>query len=201
MSRLEAVCLLGVCLLTQCLSAEEAATAADAAAPKLETTVRVAESTGRETIRHACFALGPNRFAFVIPPGFRLDTATAEKVVLVNNDFSCLISLRIAAPTPPEARREDVLTQYPGAKILGELTFTAANQTGPAFDLQCSPGGVVRSVRVAFIPSPAGVLEFTLLCSPDKFRGFHGDFDFLLQTLRTSDATRELKMVQLADQS
>ena len=163
--------------------------------------MRVVEQAGHESIRHACFALGPNKFAFVVPPGFRLDIATDERVVLVNKDFTCLISLRIAAPATPEAQRAALLTRYPGAKILEELPLAVANQNGQMFDLQCATEGVVRFARAAFIPSPAGVLEFTLLSSPDKFREVQADFSFLLQTLRTSDATQELKVIAFADQS
>ncbi len=201
MSRLKLCCVLTAGLLAQRLVAEERAAMADAEVPTLQTSTRIEQRAGRETIRHACFALGPNKFAFVIPPGFRMDTAGNDKVVLVTSDFSCLISVRIVPAASLEARREAVLEQYPGAKILEELSVSAASQSGPAFDLQCSTSGVPRTARVAFIPSPAGILEFTLLSQPGQFRARKSDFDFLLLTLRVGDANQELKVIQFGDQS
>ena len=201
MSRLKLCCLLTTGLLAQRLVAEEAAALADAEVPALQTTTRVEQRPGREAIRHACFALGPNKFAFVLPPGFRMDVAGNDKVVLVTSDFSCLISMRIVPAAAPEARREAVLDQYPGATILEELSVSAASQSGPAFDLQCTTSGVARTARVAFIPSPAGILEFTLISTPGQFRARKSDFDFLLLTLRVADANHELKVIHFGDQS
>lgn len=201
MSPLKLVGCLSIGLLGQRLVAQETAGLAASEAPTLHTSVRVEERLGRETVRHACFSLGEKKFALVLPPGFRLDTATNEKIVLVNKDFSCLISIRIVAPVSLDERRESLLTQYPGAKILTESSATAAGQSGPAFDLQCNKSGIARAARVAFIPSPAGVLEFTLMGSPNELPAHKTDFDFLLLTLRTGDANQELQAIHFGETS
>jgi len=81
-----------------------------------------------------------------------------------------------------------LLNRHPGAKILDPFSREAAGHSGPAFDLQwVNAGGAEQSARVAFIPSLAGVLEFGLLTTADKFPGGKAVFDSLLAGFQSNE--------------
>jgi len=60
-------------------------------------------------------------------------------------------------------------------------------------------GGASRYERVAFIPAHAGVLEFSLVGSPEKFKAARPDFDLLLLSFRASDNQGKLVVPMLSD--
>ena len=146
-------------------------------------------------VPRAYVTAGTNKFAFLVPGDFRVDAnnPALDTVSLISSDFTSWLTLRIAGPAPSDGGelesqpyRELLLSQYPGATILDEFSLTAAGRSGPAFNLQKSVGGVMQSMRVAFIPSDAGVLEFSLLASRDNFPKQQAKFNALLLTFRAS---------------
>jgi hypothetical protein len=93
-----------------------------------------------------------------------------------------------------------LLQRHPGAKILEEFTLSALSRRGPAFDLRWNAnGGMPRCERVVFIPALAGVLEFSLVASPEKFVAAQAEYDLLLLTFRASDARGKLVVPVLSD--
>ena len=79
-----------------------------------------------------------------------------------------------------------------------EFSVVAMGQGGPAFDLQCSEkGGVTRRTQIAFVPSNAGVLEFTLACNPEALESARQALNVVLSTLRQSDAAGKLHMPEI----
>ena len=136
----------------------------------------------------AYVTFGTNKFGFVMPAGFRLETKDTQQVTLVSADFNCLLSFRVADPAPPGATeldpaayRDQVLSRRPGGKIVEEFSQAAVSRHGPAFDLRWNAAGSVpRRERVLFIPSNAGVLEFGLVSSPEKFECGRLGFNELL---------------------
>jgi hypothetical protein len=77
--------------------------------------------------------------------------------------------------------------RYPNVKVLEEFHEEAGGMSGVAFDFHwLSQGNTVRASRAVFIPSRGGVLEFSLICSPDRFQQVRYDFNFLLLTFRAS---------------
>ena len=150
---------------------------------------------------------GTNKFAFLLPDGFRLDQSDPCRVALVSSDFACLLTLRIIGALPPGAEgpdagacRKQVLTEHPGAKILEEFSRSAANRSGPAFDFRWSASTKLeRHALAAFIPSQAGILEFRLVSSLEKFEASRAAFNSLLLTFRASDANGRLSIVPLSD--
>ena len=90
---------------------------------------------------------------------------------------------------------------HPGAKISDEFSLSAANASGPAFDAQWEGiSGTTQSGRVAFIPSPVGILEFSLLSKPDKFTQGKYFLNFLLLTFRSNEGG-SLDMPVFSDKS
>jgi hypothetical protein len=123
-------------------------------------------------------------------------------VTLVSADFSCLLTFRVFEPLPPGVTELDpapyrslLLNRRRGGKILEEFSLAAASRRGPAFDLRWNaPGPVARRERVLLIPSDAGVLEFSLVSSLEKFEAGRHGFDALLITFRTTGADGQLVM-------
>ena len=148
-----------------------------------------------------------NKFGFVMPAGFRLETQDPQKVTLVSADFNCLLTFRVlealapgAAELDPAAYRDLVLSRHPGGRILEEFSLAAADRRGPVFDLRWNAtGSVPRRERVLFIPADAGVLEFSLVSSLDKFEAGRQGFSSLLATFRAAGADGRLVMPMLSN--
>lgn len=174
--------------------------------PTLQGSLRSGEVVGVEQVRRAYLAFGTNRFAFVMPSGFRMDASNPEKIVLTDSNYSCFLTVRVAGrPTGQEVEletgRELVLNQHPGATILEQFLQSAANRSGPAFDLQWeASNGSMQSARVAFIPSAAGILEFSVLSKPDKFAESKHMLNFLMLTFRSNEGGK-LEMPVFSDKS
>ena len=171
--------------------------------------VRV-EHVGGPGLMPANFAyvnFGTNKFGFVMPEGFRLETENWERVTLVNADLSCLLTFRVIESFPPGTTELDadgcrrlVLDSHAGCKILQEFTLAGASQRGPAFDVQWNAArGVPRRERLLFVATNAGVLEFSLVGSPERFEQGHPAFNFLLTTFRTPQQNGRLVMPVMSD--
>ena len=146
-------------------------------------------------VSRAYLTAGTNKFGFLVPEGFQTDpnNKALDRISFISSEYNGWLTLHLAEPATsgdndldPQFYREQLLSRYPGAKITEEFSLTAAGRSGPAFDLQKMSGGMLQSMRVAFIPSAAGVLEFSLLASPDNFPKFGSSFNLLLLTFRAS---------------
>lgn len=157
--------------------------------------------------RRVFVTAGTNRFAFSVPEGFRLVPSGLDSVSLATTDYRSVLTFRIAAPgasageePTPALWREAVLQQHPGAKILQQFALTAANRTGPAFDVAwAAPGSQRCNQRVAFIPALAGTLEFSLVCTSDALEKGRYDLNFLLLTFRAGDAQGRLDLPRFSN--
>ena len=155
----------------------------------------------------AYVTFGTNKFGFVLPSGFRLETQDAQEVTLVSADFSCLLTFRVLEAAPaggpeldPAPYRDLLLSRHPGGKILEEFSSGAAGRRGPAFDLRWNAKGAVpRRERVLFVPSNAGVLEFSLVSSLEKFEAGREGFRELLSCFRAAGADGQLRMPMLSN--
>jgi hypothetical protein len=182
--------LCGVSLLAARAHADDLSSSAPAKPPPLQVSIATEHVPNLLPAFRAYLTAGTNKFAFLVPAGFRMDISGEDGFSLVSADYRCWLTFRIAGPVPPGAKelkpgacRELLLIRRPGAKILEEFSLAAAGQRGPAFSLQWKgPSGVSQSARAVFIPSPAGVLEFGVFASPDNLPKFHGSFNTLLNT-------------------
>ncbi len=123
--------------------------------------------------------LGTNQFAFVVPKGYIIRTDEVNRVVrAVERNDKCAITVRLfetptnavdkaTAGLKPEACKELLVLRYPNARFVDTFSLTAGGTGGPAFDfIWRNEGGLEVQSRIAFIPTPAGVVEFHLLTSP-----------------------------------
>ncbi len=175
--------------------------------PLYVTQVKHVEGPNLMPADYAYVTFGTNKFGFVMPAGFRLETKDAQKVTLVSADYSCLLTFQVLEPLSPGVTELDpapyrslVLDRRRGGKILEEFSLAAVGQRGPAFDLRWNaPGPVLRCERVLFIPSNAGVLEFGLVSSLEKFEMGRQAFNFLSRTFRATGVDGRLVMPVLSD--
>jgi len=155
----------------------------------------------------AYITFGTNKFGFVIPVGFHLETESAQEVTLVSANLGSLMTFRVLEALPPGAPELDsawyrdlLMSRRPGAKITEEFSQTAINRSGPAFELHWKAAGKVpRRERVLFIASDAGVLEFCLSSSPEEFEAHRPTFCTLLLTFRAADESGQLRMPMLSN--
>lgn len=170
----------------------------------LKVEVRVDGGPGVLPARRAYLTAGTNRFAFLLPTNFRLNSTDATQVQLVTADYGCTLTVGLLPNSSPQrltpaAGRELLQTRFPSPQIEAESTLAAAGQSGPAFDLRrAGPGGITQAARVAYIPSRAGTLEFCLSTSPEKLSQMLGDLRFVMLTFCASDAQGNLKIRPLS---
>lgn len=117
--------------------------------------------------------------------------------MLASSNYSCLLTFQVAGPMPSMADglesascRKLVQDRYLGEETSKAFSQSAGGHMGPAFDLKWTNSErVTQSARVVVIPSAAGVLEFILLASPDKFTD--GQY-FSIRSYCPSAATKEV---------
>jgi hypothetical protein len=198
---------------------EEPAEAAPPVPTALHATVQDGELIGNELCRRVSMNVGGRRLMLVVPQGFGVDIANSQNVIMVNRDYSCVLSFRIAAPgsvaasslkadlcrawlwdrrvklgEPTSTSKSTSAARLASLRIQHEFSLTAANGSGPAFDLVANVDGVVRNSRVAFIASPVGVLEFNSSSSPEAFEEAKAKLRFVLRGFQISDANGQLEI-------
>lgn len=154
--------------------------------------VKNGETIGWEQVRRVFMSCGTNEFLSAVPQGLRVEIAT-DKVTLVSTDATYFLTFRILdkAVTDPNLTRLDsyrqlALNQFPDSKVLEEFSQTAAGRRGPAFELRWTAAGASERVsRMAFIPSAAGILEFSLNADLKKSAAGQSAFTLLLRTFRS----------------
>ena len=159
-------------LLTLRASADEPALEAPAPAtnkPAFKATLRGGERIGNNQMQRAFLNIGTNQIAFHCPDRFSNGRDGSAE------DCADGAGARLFHHGPRGQPRSEVgsdassfkataLSRFPGAKISGESTDFVANHSGPAFNLEwLNPNGVVQSAHISFIPSAAGILEFSVV--------------------------------------
>jgi len=174
--------------------------------PALVAEVRTESGPRIATVRRAYLTAGTNRFAFVVPDGFRLDASEPEKIRLVSPDYHCLCTIRLLCGLPEaqapaaQACRQLLLSEHPEAIVLSEFALNAADRYGPAFDLRWNAkGGMLRTERAAFIPSRAGVFEFSAVGSPTNLTETQTMLSQVMLSLSTSGPDGKLVVHPLSN--
>jgi hypothetical protein len=176
--------------------------------PPLKAEVKFIGGPGLMPVHRGFVTCGTNKFTFLLPEGYRLETADPQKITLASADLKCLITWRLLNPMPSESTeldpahyRELLLSRHPGGKILETFSLSAVGRHGPAFDLRWSgAGGLARRERTLFVLSTAGVLEFSLVTSLDRFDAGRQDFDAVLVSFRASDGNGKLVVPVISNQ-
>jgi hypothetical protein len=146
------------------------------------------------TLYYGFVTQGTNRFVFLLPEGFRSDISP-DKCSLKSADFSTSILLQMysypVGVTSEEMAvqlRERLLRDHPGAEVLEQFSLSAANHTGPAFDIQWYPKHTAAyRMRSTFIPFGDAVLELRLETSRQDFEKNKGFLNTVLITFRGAE--------------
>ncbi|MEQ2008493.1 MAG: hypothetical protein ABMA26_17070 [Limisphaerales bacterium] len=141
--------------------------------------------------------VGTNQFAFIVPKGYFMRVDEANRLLrAVEREDKCAITVRVmesptnamdkaTATLKPEVFRELLLQRHPSAKIAEELSLSAGGQSGPAFDFVWkNSSGLSLHSRIAFIPTPAGLIEFHLITSAAEKEEFTYALNSLMLTFR-----------------
>ncbi len=186
-----------LCLLPGSASAQAPA-ATNAPDFQLATTRHNLEGLGHYF--RAVATVGTNRFAFIVPKGYsmRLDEVNRQ-LRAVEHEDKCSITIRLLGTSTnlvdqasgtlkPEGIRALVFDRFPTGRITEEFALGAAGRTGPAFDLTWKNGaGLKLQSRLAFILTPAGILEFHLMTGVAEAEEFKYALNSLMLTLRVAE--------------
>jgi hypothetical protein len=165
------------------------------------------EGPGQLPADRAYLRAGTNRFCFLIPSGLKLETWSDGRVALVTRDYNCQIVFRIAGPPllegselNPDSCSQWIVAEHATAQILKQFSAFADSRQGPAYEVGLTgTAGAPRRGEIAFIPSRVGILEFSLLCSPENFEAARRQLHTVMLTFRASDARGELHISPLSD--
>jgi len=171
----------------------------------IEVKVKVESGPGQIPASRAYVTVGTNRFAFLVPGGFKIDSSDAQRVTMVRTDSGCVLSIRVleALPQPgltPADCREKIAQEHPSCVIEEEFSLAAGNSSGPAFEIRWKgDGGVRRAARIAYVPMRAGVVEFSIDSNPDKFGAMLTHLNYVMLTFRASDLSGKIEPTPLSD--
>lgn len=162
--------------------------------PAFNASLRAGETVGAHQVQRAFLTVGTNQIAFIVPTGFFMDASNPQKIVLSDDAGEYFITVRVTNPQiPSEGSPDDffkaiVLNRFAGAKISDQFSARIANHAGTAFDLQwMSPKGGQQSTRIAFVPTAAGVLEFSILSRVVNFKDAQGYLSGLMSSVRSNE--------------
>ncbi len=153
------------------------AQAQDAPAPALKLKFERLPLNSVPPVYRAYVTAETGKFTFVLPRGFRVMGDPGAKLTFANLEGNCQITFSILDSTPcdsqplnTDAYRDLVQARYPKGEIVEQYCPVAAGRIGVGFDAQwMTTNKVAQCTRTAFVPSTAGVLEFSATCSPKDF--------------------------------
>jgi len=171
--------------------------------PAFKVSLRGGETVGTHQVERAFLNIGTNQIAFIVPGGFQMDAANPEKIVLTEPTRGYFITVRVISlaesTSETSSFKAAALDRYPGAKITQETMAFVANHSGPAFDLEwLTSAGTAESARIHFIPSAAGILEFSVMARSADFKDARLYFDVLLASVQNNESGK-LVIVPLPD--
>ena len=136
-----------------------------------------------------------NKFTFVIPLGYQLQSgSSSNRVVLANRDGDRTITFSVlnAFPAPDAglsiaACHTIAASNAPGAVFLNDSPCNLAYDKGRAMDLEWrTASDIVLCKHAVFLASPAGLLEFSVTTGKAGIRDGQSSLDYLLKSFRYS---------------
>jgi len=190
-----------LCALLGLPAGAQPAAPASASAFQLATTRHELEGLGYYF--RAVATVGTNQFAFIVPKGYymRLDEANRQ-VRAIEREDKCAITVRLVeTPTnavdsatqglKPAVFRALVLQRFAAGRIIEELPVSAGGREGLGFDLTWkNEAGFQLHSRIAFVPTPAGLVEFHLLASAAELLESKHALNSLMLTFRVAENGR-----------
>lgn len=198
-------------------AAEPASGKAAAAEPPKVVPLKVSSTKEKvgsiDTVTRVFVTTETNRFTFLLPKGFRLTSDDAERSLsLASPDAAGLIKLRISERAgrgqtsqekpelKPDKVRETLLESQSDAKIIKEFAASAGSLSGLGFELQWrSATGAMVSSRIAVIPFPGGILEFSQTALTQRLRQLDWPLNQIMLSFRQAPIQGRLDIAPLSD--
>lgn len=173
----------------------------------MQITLRQEINRDRNTHNRAYVTCGSSQFAWLLPPGFRMDRVSPERVVFVSNSHDCFVAWRVVEGLSPGAAKANrpllralLAREYPGSRIARESTRSAGNNSGPTFDLRwVNDSGTSEAARVMYIPSAAGVMEFSMLSRADRYEQGLLDLNTVLVSFAAAGPGQNLEIAAISN--
>ena len=145
------------------------------------------------TVTNSVLCSSRHELAFQPPRGWKesFDTNNLQ-FTWISGDYASMVRLKISPSwqTPvlnTEELRQTVLERHPKAQIREQFTCYTTGGTGLAFDLEEAGDRQTRtSTRVAFVPSVAGLAEFTLVTPTEQVSKNQLQFSQFLNSFQVS---------------
>lgn len=177
--------------------------------PKLKSRFYQQQTPFAGEITRGVLTAQQTQFSFVLPAGFRSDTASAsKKFSLISTSFTCSITAEIhetavegKADLKPETAREQIVSRHAGTKIVDEFSANLESMSGPAFEAEWkSEAGTLMTTRTAFVPYAAGHIEFNFQAPASEIRRYDYAFNQLLTSFRSSPVGAELVVQEFSEE-
>jgi hypothetical protein len=139
---------------------------------------------------------GTEKFALLVPFGFRLAEQAADRIRLDHQESSSAITFRLLGkpvlPAEPSAEasmtnlvKTMIQQRRAGAVIKDEFAVRVAGQDSFGFDLEwLNAAGQNQMERVVYVPLPEGMLEFSLLATTERMKELGYSLNAHLLTFR-----------------
>jgi hypothetical protein len=159
---------------------------------------------GQSVSERAYLNMGLERFALLVPHGFRGRATAAVPLMLITTNSGCVFTLRSLGPLEdnqldPERARARVLTTYDNGQIVQEFSRAVNGRTAFLFDVSRLEQGVPRKVRIAYLPSRQQLLQLCMSCNQDDFARGCQALNTIFATFRIGDEKGELRVSPLSD--
>jgi len=138
--------------------------------------------------RFAFIDAGGIKTTFVVLEGLGFDAMNPHFIKMASKDHTCLITARWVSDLTnlnPEAAR--VQAVYPGASVTAQDFAQVTGRTVPQVDFDWAAGaGIKRKGRTVSLAAAGGMMEFTLLASPESFDSHLYQLNLITSTFRAS---------------
>ncbi len=184
------------------------------ALPSFEVKTVAEEAGGLGTFYRAFITIGTNKAVFLVPKGYQLRSQPQQwAMTLTGPEGLDVITIRCYGPQPAahgqaagaraelsaEACEGILHKRHPKATVLERFTATAADQSGPAFELSVGNAvGEPQLARAVFIPALASAVEFELIGSAKSFDNSRAALNSVLVTFRAA-AGGKLEYAPISD--
>jgi hypothetical protein len=167
---------------------------ASASAPTVNVSLRGGETVNGQQIERAFITVGTNELAFMVPGGFHMDASDPGKIVFSDNTGKFFITVRVSGSVSLDAEsqvaffQDRALKRFPSANVSSKFSTFAAGHAGPGYDLNwINSNGGGQYARIVFIPSPAGVLEFSVLARSADIADAQSFLTVLMASVRSNE--------------
>jgi hypothetical protein len=154
---------------------------------------RTAEIPENGQVTYTILHTEKNETSFLPPSGWKADIdAKGGTITWTSPDYQSMIRLKISnnggdqtRKLRPEELRETVGQEISGAKINEEFPCFTSGVSGLALDCEhTDKGQFVMASRVALVPIPGGLAQFTLTSPKAQFSKQQIDFSRFLNSFR-----------------